>query len=44
MCFSVTSVFRGQSAGDYEENRKTHGSIIIKVSKATETENDKEAT
>ena len=45
MCFfSVTNVFHaGQSAGGYEENRKTHGSIIRKVSKVTVSENDKEA-
>lgn len=42
--FFLTTVFHGPSAGDHEENRKTHGSIIIKVSKATVSENDKEAT
>lgn len=43
MCFSVINVIHGQSAGDYEENIKTHGFIVIKVSTATILGNDKEA-
>jgi len=43
MCFSVINVIHGQSAGDYEENRKTRGFIVIKVSTATILGNDKEA-